>query len=349
MPKPEIAVNLIEYIEGQIMTGRYPVGSKLPSLRSLARRFKISYSSAWNGVEYLVLAGKLHKSPRRGIFVQARTPVTGDATRQLALIAPHFTSLTTENAGLFHSALSRIEELAREHGYALLVIPMPNLKQMAPDTVEKLNCHCCGVILMKEIDEWLIEMPLEVPTVGVLMEKDYGGNISIVGIDPHHAARAAVGFFLRNNISKVEIVCSDYPCYRLRANLFELYYREAGGTVSGWIMRQPERGGTIEHFHDDRGYFFSSDGLLYGIMSKHLELFGKLPLDPGRMIAVDGKNMLMPWEFHFPTIAADWRLIGELAFRECLSLIADPGQPRRRIYLAGKLVEPPPSNFTSIK
>ena len=58
MKKPEVAANLIEYINTQIITGRYPVGSKLPSLRLLARKFQISYTSAWNGIEYLEHQGK---------------------------------------------------------------------------------------------------------------------------------------------------------------------------------------------------------------------------------------------------------------------------------------------------
>lgn len=194
MKKPEVAANLIEYINTQIITGRYPVGSKLPSLRLLARKFQISYTSAWNCIEYLERQGKLHKSARRGIFVQSRNAVNeASPEQQLALVAPHFTSLNDTN-GLFHSTLSVLEQLAAEHHYSLMVIPMPNVKILDSATVEKLN-RCRGVILMKEIDGWLTAMQITVPTVGILMENNYGGQLSLVGIDPYAAAQECGLFF----------------------------------------------------------------------------------------------------------------------------------------------------------
>lgn len=340
MKKPEISANLIEYVNTQIITGRYPVGSKLPSLRLLARKFKISYTSAWNGIEYLERQGKLHKSARRGIFVQSKT-ANGILTegRQLALVAPHFTSLHTETAGLFHTALSMIEQLAIESGYALMVIPMPNVKVMDAATVEKLN-SCQGVILMKEIDGWLLDMQLTVPTVGILMENNYGGKLSIVGIDPYGAAQEAVNFFLRRGISEVHLAYVDYPCYRLRANLFETLWREAGGIVTGRIVQYPETPADVEYFAAGRGYFFASDSLLYSTINNHRKKYNKDPFDPDRMIAVDGKSLVMPWEFRFPTVALDWKEVGQTAFDECMALIREPGRRRRRIYLAGQLADP---------
>ena len=339
MKKPEVAANLIEYINTQIITGRYPVGSKLPSLRLLARKFQISYTSAWNGIEYLERQGKLHKSARRGIFVQSRNAVNeASPEQQLALVAPHFTSLNDTN-GLFHSTLSVLEQLAAEHHYSLMVIPMPNVKILDSATVEKLN-RCRGVILMKEIDGWLTAMQITVPTVGILMENNYGGQLSLVGIDPYAAAQEAVSFFLARGISQVHLAYVNYPCYRLRAKLFEMLWTEAGGIVTGHYAQYPESGADMEYFAPDRGYFFASDSLLYAVITNHREKYGRDPFDPERMIAVDGKNLIMPWEFRFPTIALDWREVGRAAFEECMALIDDPTRRRRRIYLSGQFTQP---------
>ena len=174
--------------------------------------------------------------------------------QQLALVAPHFTSLNDTN-GLFHSTLSVLGQLAAEHHYSLMVIPMPNVKILDSATVEKLN-RCRGVILMKEIDGWLTAMQITVPTVGILMANNYGGQLSLVGIDPYAAAQEAVSFFLARGISQVHLAYVNYPCYRLRAKLFEMLWTEAGGIVTGHYAQYPESGADMEYFAPDRGYFF---------------------------------------------------------------------------------------------
>jgi DNA-binding LacI/PurR family transcriptional regulator len=344
MKKSDAAGNLIEYLEAQLLTGHYPVGGKLPSLRSLARKFKISYSSAKNGIDYLEAQGKLRKSPRSGVFVQSPltfSPHTRSKNR-IVVITTADIALRDGVPGLFHSAINIIKELALRHDFDLIVLPVPNVRLLDPAVVEQVNGDCCGAIIMKELDQWVNALPITVPTVGVLMENDYDGKVSIVGIDPFNAGRQAVDYFLSKGKTKVHIVEFEAPSYRIRARLFELFFREAGGVVTGKTVIRSGEKPEVEHYSDDRGYFFTSDNMLFDCMKNQLAKNGENIIEQYCLLGIDGKSLISPWGVNFPTIAADWREIGKVAFEECLNRINQNQYIPRRIYLPGILTNPNP-------
>ncbi len=340
MKKSEAATNLIDYIDAQIMAGIYPPGTKLPSLRSLARKFRISYSTALRGINYLEEQGKLRKSPQSGVYVLS--PVGQEAhhpegDRCIAVITPRGDWFDENMPGIFHSALTTIKSLILSYNYSLLIMPQP-LRGIPPEMLERINRLCSGVILMKEIDEEMTEMPLTVPAVAILTENDYNGKLSIVGLDPFNAAYQALGYFRERGVSRLHLVVFDAPVYRTRALLLENLWRENGGEI---VARSIFRRGEIPRLRPvvkNCGYFFTSDNLLYSCVEHFRQHTGTNLPDTCPVLAVDGKSLVMPWNMRMPTIAVDWKQIGRLAFAECLARIENPLHTPRRIYLPGTLV-----------
>jgi hypothetical protein len=54
---------------------------------------------------------------------------------------------------------------------------------------------------------------------------------------------------------------------------------------------------------------------------------------------MDGKQLIDP-DFHrFPSIVIDWKKIGEIAFKECVTRIDDVSAMPKNIMLSGRLQE----------
>lgn len=340
MKKSEAASNLIDYIDTQIMAGIYPPGTKLPSLRSLARKFRISYSTALRGIDYLEQQGKLRKSPQSGVYVlspiglEAHHP---EGDRCIAVVTPQGDWFDENMPGIFHSALTTIKSLVLSYNYSLLIMPQPQLR-IPPEMLERINRLCSGVILMKEFDEEMTELPLTVPAVAILTENDYNGKLSIVGLDPFNAAYQALSYFRERQVTRLHLVIFDAPVYRNRALLLENLWRENGGEI---VERSLFRRGELprlERVEKNCGYFFTSDNLLYSCEENFRQNTGKSLIGTCPVLAVDGKSLVMPWNMRMPTIAVDWKQIGRLAFTECLARIENTLHTPRRIYLPGTLV-----------
>ncbi|MGE4565742.1 MAG: GntR family transcriptional regulator, partial [Victivallaceae bacterium] len=73
------ATPLTDYLRAQILAEVFLPGSRLPSVRTLMRKFDLSYGSAMRGIDELCGQGLLEKLPRRGILVRraAGNPAPG--------------------------------------------------------------------------------------------------------------------------------------------------------------------------------------------------------------------------------------------------------------------------------
>jgi DNA-binding GntR family transcriptional regulator len=56
-------------IEEQIKNGTFSSGDRLPSVREIKEKFKLSNSSVQSGFDYLVMKGYVENRPRSGFFV----------------------------------------------------------------------------------------------------------------------------------------------------------------------------------------------------------------------------------------------------------------------------------------
>ena len=55
------------------------------------------------------------------------------------------------------------------------------------------------------------------------------------------------------------------------------------------------------------------------------------------MLSIDGKRLLRADFFRFPTLAIDWRLLGQCLYRELCARMENPAEPVKNINLCGRL------------
>lgn len=329
MKKPEIAEKLIDYIDAQIMCGSWPPGTRLPSVRTLANKFHVSYSSALRGIDFLASQGKVVKSAKRGNFTSTPNTIPGN-DRRLGVILGR----DVQEPGIFSSIFAVIRRLAVQYNYELQVL------RVGADTpheeILQLN-ECAGIFVMRELDAFFSELPLTAPAVGILLENDFSGRLSLVGLDPFNLASQAVKYFQRHGIFRVALVSSLMPIYKMRARIFAQAWEDAGGEIVGLRLLDTTKVTDFTGLLPNCGYFFTSDNVCYVCMQSYEEAHQQQLNDVAVILSADGKSRIMPWEKSIPTIAIDWKEIGHVAFYECMGRIKDPLHKPRRIYLSGTL------------
>lgn len=347
MEKSKKTENLINHLEGLIISGNYSPGTRLSSIRTLMRKFGISYCSALRGVNYLCDKGLLVKSPHRGVYVASGTSRNLNIyEKRIGVIIASDNARSDATPGLFMTALNQMHKLSVEYGYSLLIIPL-GWQEMAGASIERLCEGCSGLVLLLEIDGIFKDFHYSNPTVGVLMHNNYKGTISIIDIDPFNIAEQAVEYFAAAGCRKVNVLTSHLPTDVNRASMFLMKWSESGGIPGDSIYMQmgdekveyktADGRQTSVRFSKDDGYFFTSDSLLQYCFEEYLSTASEGLWPACKVLGVDGKRKLMPWFHKFPTIAADWKLIGKYALDECIYRITTPGSSPRRIYVPGTM------------
>lgn len=335
--KPDRAAALTTYLEGRILGGVIPAGYRIETVRELMGRFNISYSAAQQAVAELVRRGILTKSGRKILAGSSQHAVLAQSPRRINVyLTP---TCVPENAnralhGMSFTTLVRIQQEALEHDMPLQTVAR---RFTAKDRLflEQLQKECSGIIMIQELDHEILDLQPPIPMVGVMMDNDYDGRISLVDLDISNIAALAVRYFLAQGKKELAIVSDQRPIYRKRAELTALLWlREPGCSV-----RQLASGTPIE-FKPGIGYLFTSDSVLQDYSSQYATAHdGGMLANDFTILGIDGKRLLDP-DFHrFPTIAADWAEIGSVAFEECLALMNNPGRYRRRIGMPGRLVD----------
>ena len=330
MLKPEKAKKLIDYLEERLISGQYSAGSKIPSVRRLADKFDVSYGTALRGIDYLCEDGRFEKIPNRGVFVRGRAKFDNiGAVRRIAVFMEPY--VTEAHCGMCHTAFLGMQELALKHGFTFMVNPLM-CSDASQEVIEKMSEGAEGVILLNEYDQILKKLKLKVPVVGVLLDNSFNGAVSTVNLDPWNAARDAAEYFEKKAAKKVTVISSHKPVFVTRGRTFAMVWKEKGYECEIQIYDQyPEF-----VFEKGAAYLFTSDQYAHNFSNNYFEYTGKNPLDICTMIGMDGKQLIDPSFQRFPTIAVNWKAIGEIAFNECLSRIEDPTLPPKNITVTGK-------------
>ena len=111
-----MAESLVAYVEARIISGEYPVGGKLPSVRRLAAKFQLSFGTAYRAVHTLLERGLLEQRGTAGLFVKSHRAIIGGSAGRLAVVMGPMLSQAT---GLFHAAYLGVERAAVCCGYQL--------------------------------------------------------------------------------------------------------------------------------------------------------------------------------------------------------------------------------------
>lgn len=326
-----LAGQLVEYIESRIVSGEYGVGSRLPSIRRFAAKFRLSYGTAYRAVEKLCENGLLEQRGPSGVFVRARRSIgTGRSGRIAVLMEPY---VGESGTGLCHTAFMGMLDAASKAGYQLLVQYVSGTN-ITPELIRRTAGTADGVILLNEYDSELGGYPqLPCPTVGMLVQNSWNGRISTVNLDPLEMACCAELYFRRARtfLRRVKIFASPKPVYLTRGRLFKRQWEERGGRAEFHV------GLPTDGYEEDCGYFFTSDQLLQSASAAYLADTGEQLAARYAVLSVDGKQFLDPDFFRFPTIAADWQRMGECVLSEMLRLLNDPRALPRNINICGRL------------
>ncbi len=341
MPSPgRKSDRLIAYLEEQIVCGRYPGGSRIPSLRELQQQFHLSYGTVLSGIDELCRRGLLQKHPRSGISVAtATTPPACDGNPVVAVF-----TIRSDTFGLYPTVLCGIREETARRGVNLQLCQLPP-GCLDRDLLERLSEGCAGVILLCELDASAGMLPRHRPCVGVMMDNSDLGRISTVDIDPFVAAELATGFFRRHNLKTVRAVMVSTGTYRRRFEIFAAAWRRAGGRCEpldfAELRKAAERNPALwaELFPRGQGGWFASDNLLFDCAQALRKATNRTLEEECVVLGLDGKRLLHPDFPVFPTISVDWRTVGARALEECHARIMTPGRLPERIYLPGELQE----------
>lgn len=335
------ATPLTDYLRAQILAEVFLPGSRLPSVRTLMRKFDLSYGSAMRGIDELCEQGLLEKQPRRGILVRRAAGEPAPGGKGVIGVITQFPNFNEAHHGMAYHALVAIQKAAYDLNYPLLSIPIyGKFDQLERHPALK---RCDALILLCEADSCLERWAVSCPTVAMLTWDDFDGKISTVEIDPFHAAVQAVRYFQKYRVSEVSVMTDPRPVFHWRSEIFKECWSRAGGTLGANYEYPADHPPEIDFLqHPRTGYFFTS-GHLYQV---HAESFtaktGKVLSSAIRALTVDGKNLIMENFQPVPTIAMDWKWLGRTIFEELVALLENPLRMPRRIYLAGKLVEPNP-------
>ncbi len=341
----EKAAQLIDYIEERLVSGHYSVNTRIPSVRYLAQKFGISYGTALRAIDFLCEQGKLEKRPKKGIFVRENRLGVGDkqSGRVIAVFMEQY--VAEKHLGLCYTAFLGMQEQASKCGYTFMINPI-STSDITLEHIKKMSQGAEGIILLNEYDTVLDEFNINVPTVGVLIDNSFGGKISTVNLNPISAAKIAVAYFEERGIKKVAIMGSKMPVYIARGKLFEMFWTERGYTCE-WLSESSQKTMPLSEFKQNAGYFFTSDQRAHNYCKSYFDKTGRMLTDDFVILSVDGKQLLDPHFYRFPSIVVDWKSIGRIAFNECIDRIMHPGRTPMNIFIDGRLVIPESSEHIS--
>ncbi len=323
------AAKLTEYLEMKLLNGDYRPSFPLPSVRRLATKFNMSYSTAYRTLCHLATTGLVIQDESGAFLAGSLPPAAGNPSHRIAALLEGI----PEDGGLIDTLLLGVRDQLLPAGYEL----MP--QHLHPTCISsalliELGRQYDGLMLLNSYDWMLSDFPCVCPAVGVLMQNSYNGRLGLINLDPVDAARQAVRYFLDKACHHVVIITSPAPAYRLRGQLFRLFWEEIGGScalLDGW---------RVEHalYQQEYGYFFTSDTILHLASVQHQRQYG-VPLSSAfTVLGVDGKRRSNPDYHEFPSIGVDWRILGRLAAEELLRQMASPLSERRSLLLAGTLL-----------
>ena len=332
MMKPEKAKQLIDYLEERLVAGQYSVGSKIPSVRRLADKFNVSYGTALRGIDYLCEYGRFEKIPNRGVFVRKNTRVVNShKVRRIAVFMEPY--VTEAHQGMCYTAFLGMQEMALKTGFTFMVNPLM-IDNASEEVVYEMSDGAEGIILLNEYDFIIKELKPKIPVVGVLMEDSYNGAISTVNLDALSAAKMAVEFFESKKLKRVVVVSSFKPVFVTRGLTFAALWRNKGYECD----LITEYGDEEIDYDKNCGYLFTSDQRAQDHSLKFMEKNGVELAEKFTILGMDGKQLIDPSFHRFPSIAINWKAVGEIAFNECLNRINNPASIPKNITLTGKKV-----------
>ena len=333
MKRPDKAFTMIKYLEDQLLTGAFDSGQRIPSLRTLMRKFGISYGTARRGMTYLYEKyPDISKEKGRGTYFKPGYSQRGKGSEELSIVVC-CNELHRNTSGLYLSALKGIISAAEKENVRIEKV-MQEKNSFDAGTLRQLTERYSGAILLGQYDAFCSSLEFSVPAVGVMMENSYEGAVSVVDLDPYLSAKLAVRYFMERNIKSVKILSSMNNAFVLRGRIFAMVAGEQGIRCSKPVTE-------VRSYRPGTGYFFTSDNWAHSACLRYREQTGRELVADHVIMGMDGKQFLQPGFSRFPTVAVDWEQIGTAAFNECMARISMPSLAAKKIFLTGWFVNYP--------
>jgi DNA-binding transcriptional regulator YhcF (GntR family) len=331
------ADRLAEHLEALIGGGSYRPGDKLPTLRELADEFRLSTYSVHRC--FKKLEGKALITLRHGSGAYVTDKHDGAARKENRSITVLVGTYQIDS-GYLPQSLMGIQQAAmllgcpvtlRKRDYYEFYSPEPPLAQMVGDA--------SGLIFLGEYDYLDLEIPGNLPTVGIEMTRTFNGAVSPVSLDPMVAAELAVKHFLALGKKKVRVFYLDKaPAFQFRADCFRLLWASHGEVELESYKLAPA--GAV-HGADDRdvGLLFCGGSYCQTCIVEYRRETGRELTADFDVLSIDGKSLLVKSYDPVSTISIDWRAAGDAAFRELMRRLDHPEAEARRIYLIPQIFE----------
>ena len=314
---------LLNYIVARIAIGEYRPGDRIPSIRRLAAKFKVSYGSAFRALSGLVASGQLAADGHSGGYRVAGRERSVPGER---LITIFWDNTSAYPGGIQDTVFGQIRQQAVRAGYRIGAVPAPR-REWSAEMILKNSGGADAVILIGEYDQYLEQGTLPVPAAATLFGEDFRGTVSTVNPDPFLAAEQAVAYFRDRGVEYVVAMGEDTPVARWRCRIFAFLWDKAGGSC----LPENEAGG----IRDRRkvGYYLASDRYA----ERFLEVCREedIVLSADHLLSMDGERLLVPGFSEFPTMAVDWPMIGNMLFWEVHHRLLNPNYPIRHLLLPG--------------
>ncbi len=324
------AARLVEYIELKILSGDYPPGALLPSIRRMATKFDLNYSAAYRTLRELAELGVLIRDESGSFRAGRLLPVTKCPTRKLAFLEE---GKAESPRGLLGSAVLGIRDELLGKEYQLDEIPIHPIN-ISQSQLTELGRQYDGLFLLNSYDWYLSSFECACPAVGMLMLNSFGCRLSLFNLDPFDAAMQAREFFMHvAAVRNVMVISSNAPAFRVRGKVFQFFWEEIGGKI---LMLDGDPPPDYQ-YPEGWGILFTSDSRALGAIDNYRENTGRNLAEDHPVLSMDGKNVLAPDVYAFASIGIDWRKLGQLMCRELMRKIEDPLAESRNLLLPGKL------------
>lgn len=333
--RDKIFQEMVEHIETMIALGKYPPGSRIPTLRELSREFNLSTGTVVRGIKFLVDSQVLESRHGSGTFVRRPDLVRFQGGEKEMRIGVFLRDNDT-HAQYCAQALLGVQDEAQHHACRLM-IRFCEHREITRKLLEMAAAENDVILLLGDYDNFLPELPRSRPYVGLEMHNSYDGLNSTVTLDPVDAAETAVRFFRERGCGKVVAFSHPGLVHATRAVMFRESWARAGGEL---VLREFAGGdmGMYElfDFRDPAvGFFFVSGTTANKAAVAYRQESGKLLAAERHILSIDGKSRFARNFEPMNTIGIDWLEAGRLAFHECRRRISNPGSAARRIYVHG--------------
>ena len=120
-PEKLIFHDMVEYLESMIVSGKYPPGSPIPTLRELCRMFHLSTGTAARGIRLMVDNNLLEVRHGSGTFVRRPENVSGPEQDAAETRIAVFMINSDPSEHYCAHALRGVQEASRHHNCRLYI------------------------------------------------------------------------------------------------------------------------------------------------------------------------------------------------------------------------------------